>query len=297
VKILLSAQWYPIAIARYFELAFRARSDVQLITFGPTSGKSIPWGPEFNYPEHAFVPDIHTPVAPAAPMEWWFNSLAMDVDLVVQIDSTYFMDPPPNIPNVIIATDPHCINYDRQRVIADYFFNMQESYKREGDYILPYAYCAYTHYPEPDIEPSYDVVINGLQYKQRRIVAEILREKGRSVYSKLGDIWDDYRVATAKAQCVFTHSSQDDLIARVFESLAMKKPLVCNMVSALPRHFTDTVHLITFQSNDIYSAVRRVEDVLDHPDKAREMAERGYEKVKGETYDARVEEVLEVVGA
>jgi spore maturation protein CgeB len=40
-----------------------------------------------------------------------------------------------------------------------------------------------------------------------------------------------------------------------------------------------------------------VEDVLDHPDKAREMAERGYEKVQGETYDARVEEVLEVIGA
>ena len=77
----------------------------------------------------------------------------------------------------------------------------------------------------------------------------------------------------------------------------MKKPLVCNMVSALRRHFTDTVHLLTFPSNDMWSAVCRVEDVLDHPEEAAEMAERGYRKVKGETYDARVEEILEVVNA
>jgi len=296
MKLLLSAHWYPIAIARYFELAFRARDDVELVTFGPTSGASIPWGREYSYPQHAFTPDVETPVAPTAPMEWWFDSSCIDVDLIVQVDSTYYMTPPPTIPNVVVATDPHCINYDKQRVFADFFFNMQEAYLKPGDYPLPYAYCAYTHTPA-EVQPEYDVIVNGLQYTQRRVVAEILRGKHRTVYAKLGDIWDDYREATCKARCVYTHSSQDDLIARVFESLAMRRPLVCNAVSALPRHFTNTVHLLTFPSNDLWSAVQRVEDVLDHPEEAREMAERGWKKVQGETYDARVEELLEVVGA
>jgi spore maturation protein CgeB len=116
------------------------------------------------------------------------------------------------------------------------------------------------------------------------------------VHGKLGDVWDGYRLATAKARCVFTHSSKDDLIARVFESLAMKKPLVCNRVSALGNHFVDGVHLISFPSNDLWTAALAVESVLDRPEEAKEMAERGWKKVRGETYDARVEEVLEVIG-
>ena len=296
MKILLSGAWYPIAILRYFYLAFAARDDVEVVTMGPTSGARIPWGPQYNFPKYAFTPDIPTPFAKGMPMGFWDNGLGWDADLVIQVDADFHFLPYDHVPNVLIATDPHFADYTVQRQFATYFFNMQESYLEPGDIPLPYAYCAYTHYPE-ELQPEYDVVVNGLQYPQRRIVAGVLQDKGREVHEKLGDIWDEYRQAVCKARCVFTHSSKDDLIARVFETLAMRRPLVCNAVSCLRRHFTDTVHLLAFPSDDLRAAVYMVEEVLEHPDEAEEMAERGWKKVQGETYDARVEQILEVVGA
>jgi hypothetical protein len=296
MNILLSATWYPMCIALYYKLALEARDDVEVTTFGPTSGPRIPWGPQFYFPEHAVVPDIQTPVAAGSHMDRWCSTLDQ-FDLILQVDAAYHMLPPKEVPNALIATDPHCINYGKQRVFADWFFNMQKAYLREGDFLLPYAYCPRTHYPEPDIEPEYDVVINGLPYPPRRAMAEMLRSRGWAVKQGMGAIWDEYRIETALARVVFTHSSQDDLIARVFETMAMKKPLVTNYTSALTTYFMPPLDCMAYEPNDLDTALKQIESLLNNPEVAAAMAQDGRNAVNGHTYDARVKELLEVIGA
>jgi len=281
-----------MCIAAYFHEALRHRDGVEVITIGPTSGPKIPWGPEFFYPKYAYYPVIETPFASNLEMLHFLEGPYADI--VLQVDAGFFMLQPPSIPCAIIATDPHCLYYGRQRQIADFFFNMQPSYAQPGDHILPYAYCAYTHYPEPDIKPEYDVIINGLRYPSRVAMEHMLLDEGISVYAKLGDIWDEYRIATCKARVVFTCSSRDDLIARVFETLAMHKPLVTNRVSALEDFFTPGEQLMAFDSLD--EGKEQIKWLLAHPKEAEEMAQAGYEAVQGHTYDARVQEILEVTG-
>ena len=50
IKIVLSYAVYPMALAKYFEAALRARDDVELLTVGPYTGQSIPWNGGMTLP-------------------------------------------------------------------------------------------------------------------------------------------------------------------------------------------------------------------------------------------------------
>jgi hypothetical protein len=79
-----------------------------------------------------------------------------------------------------VATDPHALNYDRQRQLADFFFNMQTPYMENGDIYLPYAYDPTVHYPV-EIDKLYDVCMIGLHYPQRDQLVNHLIDRDLSV--------------------------------------------------------------------------------------------------------------------
>ena len=88
-------------------------------------------------------------------------------------------------------------------------------------------------------------------------------------------------------------SSLDDLNARAFEIPAMKLYPVMYGVPDMPK-FEFTRHAWTFGNMD--KAIEGVMWAKDNPDKAQEIAEQAYQAVQGQTYDVRIQQLLEECG-
>lgn len=294
MNIVLSGLFYPVAILRYFELALRRRDDVNLFTVGPYSGQWIPWSGGMNLPaKYAKAPDLPLPMNGTSyttvPVGFIEQRLPWQPDLWLQIDAGFYLrGKPARGKNVIVGTDPHCLNYDAQRALADTFYCMQTPYKQESDVYLPYAYDPVYHAPEKQ-EPAYDVCLIGLHYQQRsRLVAD-LRAQGVNVYYDLGPAFDEARALYNSAPIGLNWSSLKDLTARVFELLAMKRLAVVNRVPDLGLFFDDS-HLAIFDTHE--QAVEKVLYYLEHSSEAQKIAAAGYRRVKPHTWDARAETIL-----
>lgn len=187
----------------------------------------------------------------------------------------------------------NCLDYSKQREVADFFFNMHPVYSEGGDIPLPYCYSEFDHYPE-EVPQKWDVTVLGLQYMNRMLVAETLVKRGCRVYRKLGDIWDDYRRSLCSAPICFTWSSRQDAIARVYEGMACKRLVVCNRVPDLRKHFVEGEHFIGFSTAQ--EAVSQIEYYVDNPVFAEPIAEAGYRAVKPHTYTNRLRKIFEITG-
>ena len=303
-RVVLSGLFYPVAIMRYFESALENRDDVELITVGPYTENWIPWAGGMTLPEkYAKSPTIPMAkhmcgVGSANPNFLFTNPDMQDIDLWIQCDAGfYFTGKLPAKKQVHIATDPHVLHYDQQRVFADHFFNMQKFYiETKGlpsDIYLPYCASKYHHYKE-DVEPEYDVCLVGLQYQNRNELVAALRREGISVHYTLGLGMDEYRTAYSKSRVAISWSSLQDLIARVYEAGMMGLPLVSNVVPDLKEHF-DSRDLLTF--TDVGSAVSQVKWCLENMEEANKMGNEMKEKVYAHhTYDHRIEQIFDVVG-
>ena len=300
-RVVLSGLFYPVAILRYFEAALRARPDVELITVGPYTGTWIPWGGSMNLPEkYAISPTIplHKHMVQAGSVSAGFLSeqeLLDDVDLWIQCDAGWYFNTRPPAKHVVhIATDPHVLDYSRQRVLSDKFFNMQKFYSKPGDIYLPYAASRYHHYPV-DAEKEYDVCIVGLQYTNRNRLVDVLRSQGISVFYTLGLGPDEYREAYSKARVGVSWSSLSDLIARVFEVGAMGLPLVTNRVPDLPLHFIEDFDYLGFDT--VHEAVEKIKLLLDVDIVSKVNSDSLLNKVfMHHTYDNRIQQIFEEVG-
>jgi hypothetical protein len=285
-------------MSRYFERALQRRDDVELITIGPYTGNWIPWNGGMQLlPKYAKIPTISLPQSMIGQRSMPANMLKqydIDVDLWLEVDAGFFLDPAPD--NGIIAhvaTDPHALNYDRQRQLADYFFCMQTPYMKEGDIHLPYAYDPEVHYPE-DIPQSIDVCMIGLHYENRTNLVNRLVDKGLTVHYSIGSIFDEYRRYYNRSRVGINWSSLQDLNARVFELAAMGVPAVQNTVPDMKTFFVPGDHYFEFSNLD--EAVEQVMWAIKNPDDAERVAMAALRKVKPHTWDARVNQILETVG-
>jgi hypothetical protein len=221
------------------------------------------------------------------------NQLPQKPDLWIQIDADfYFEGRPQNGKNVIVATDPHVLNYDRQRTFADTFYSMQACYAKPGDEYLPYAYDPIWHAPEEQ-ERLFDVCLLGLHYAHRNLLVDRLRLNGVKVYYDLGPSFDEARTIYNQAPIGINWSSKDDLTARVFELLGMQRLAVVNSVPDLPRFFRDGKDLVTFTELD--EAVEKILHYLANEEQLKGIAKQGHRTVKPHTWDARVDQILEGV--
>jgi hypothetical protein len=164
IKVALVGIYYPLAMLRYFERALARRKDIELITIGPYTGTWIPWNggmtvlPKYDKPPTYPLPREFIRTGKTTSQIFMPKGEDADVDLWLEVDAGFYLDPKPKTGIVAhVATDPHALDYSRQRNLADYFFNMQLEYAIGDDIYLPYAYDPTVHYPM-DIEKCIMVI-------------------------------------------------------------------------------------------------------------------------------------------
>lgn len=299
IKVVLSYIHYPVSIGRYFHEALLKRKDVKVLSVGPYTGTSIPWDGGMQLPLlYLRPPDIHIDPqfignvrTPTMYIESRLREMGLHPDVWINVDAGFnFVRPKVGCQIANVFTDAHVLNYDFQRTQADINFNMHQAFSKPGDRILPYAASEIFHYPEEQ-EKIYDVCLIGLHYPERDRLVQALRGMGMKVYYDLGPAYHDYRELYAKSKVAISWSSKGDLIARVFETLAMKIPLVTDRVPDLPNHFVEDEHYKGFSS--FAEAVQKVRWCMDNYDDAIEMAEAGHRKVYAQhLYKYRVSTIL-----
>jgi len=303
LKVVVCGIHYPVSMMGYFIRALERRDDVELITVGPFTGNQIPWGGGMVI-DMKYVKTPTFPLSPQLIQAGKVSSQSLevinelrDVDLWLEVDAGFYIDPKPTSGIIAhVATDPHVLNYDRQRQLANYFFCMQTPYMKAeaGDFYLPYAFDPTIHFPEPNTEKVYGACIIGLQYAHRNVLVNVLRAHGISVYQNLGVVYDDYRRVYNQSKIALSWSSLLDMPARVWEAFGMGIPLVTNRVPDLSTFFVEDDHYLGF--SDASEAVTQVKKLLADPEMASHMADAAYRKaIASHTWDHRITQILETV--
>lgn len=295
LKVGISALHYPVTMARYFIDAFERREDVEVYTVGPYFGSYIPWNGGMNLPLR-YVKSPYLPLPNTAnkiPYEMVKSQMPQDLDLFVTIDAGWhFTTRPQAKVTALVQTDPHVLkqSYEQPAAYSDYNFCMQQIYMKPGEIYLPYGADTHWFYPE-EREMEYDVCLIGLHYPQRDRFVAALRSLGLKVYYDIGVVYDEYRELYNKSRVAISWSSLQDLPVRVWEAMAMKRPLVCNHVPDMDKFFKNSVHYMGFESLD--EAITDVQYLLNNPEEAEVISENAYGVVmNGNSFDDRVQQIL-----
>ena len=298
LKIVLHFRHFPVAMGRFFHWALKDLGH-QIFTVGSyLPGGKIPWGEQFAFPKYDWPPNLELPAQERYPISEVLKKVPFKPDLIIQAADVEWLEGKAPCPNVIIATDPHCIDYHPRLENADYFFCMQKCYMAGYDFPksfwLPYAYLPTIHKFMDLGPPLWDVVFIGLQYPQRVETLQRITDKGWLVFNSLGYIYKDYVDTYSRGQIAFNWSSQNDLPARFWEGLAMKRVVLTNRVPDLAEFdFEEGVDYLAFSDQD--EAVAKADYYLRQPELLLKIAENGYKKVKKHTYQARCKEMLKKI--
>ena len=302
-RILFLYMAYPFTLAHYFRHALEKRPDVELVTCGAYTGDWIPWGNGMTLPAK-YVKQVDLPLPRTVTLPSWGvieRKIGNEFDLVLNIDAGFHLnDKPDGIPYAVVGTDPHVFNdngwYDAVRTKADYFFNMQRYYMRDGDIHLPYACSPDHHYAMSNVEKRYDASLIGLHYESRTKLVSALRHRGMSVFYDIGQIWDEYRQTNNESTVGLNWSSLMDINARTFEMMAMMQVPVINRLPHLDElGLIEGQHYLGFDS--VQEGVEKTEWALAHPNQAHAIALSAHNLVhEKHTYELRVQQILETVG-
>jgi hypothetical protein len=131
---------------------------------------------------------------------------------------------------------------------------------------------------------------------------EELRKRGLRCHISTGPIFDEYRKIYSQSHIGINWSSLNDLNARAFETPMMSIP-VMNVVDDM-KEFLAFGYCNLFESyNDgqdksrwVQGAANVVMDVMDNLEERRKTNQVMRELLKGETYDARITQILHECG-
>lgn len=304
-RVLILARANPAWTQFYIE-AFRRVAEVRVA--GP------PLKPEVA--RRWFPTGVPATVAPDvsvdfdAPVNLRVVALAdFEPDLVVGI-SGLGGDPLPEsmsafaCPTAYITVDTwQCIlNYPESRQY-DYVFAAQREFVPRLNAIgarnvqwLPLA-CAPDHHYPIDTPPDADVAFAGSLvsdiHTRRRAVVEAVAARHRLALHE-NAFGDEACRLYARGRLGLNHCAVDEINMRVFEVMAMKRPLLVNRGPArngLLELFEDARDLVLYDGvDDVASVAARY---LADSDACRRIAHNGYEEVLSRhTYDHRVAEIL-----
>lgn len=298
MRILIFYRHFPVAMGRYIHWGLE-QAGHEVLSCGPYSKGTIPWG-DFEYPKkHWYPPDIETPDMPELEVDALFETIKQaklgKFDLLVSAADTYFLTGKAPIPHILIGTDPHVVDYRKHTDTKDAYVSMQKHYSIEGDIWMPYGFDPTIHQYLPDAPMTFDVCFIGLQYEHRKMALRAMTDAGYKVWSSLGHIYEEYVELYNRAPIAFNWSSKQDLPARFFEGLAMRRVVLTNRVPDLKEFkFIEDEDYLAF--DDIEEAVDKVKIVMDKPHLLDKIARSGYAKVQNHTYADRVKKMLEEVG-
>lgn len=301
IKVAFVSIFYPLMMGRYMLEALLRRDDVEIWTAGPYTGRWIPWAGGMNLPgEYVFQPNHPMPFGQGQPMvsfKMLEKQVPFEPDIWINVSSTLVTHGKPTKGKyVVIAADPHVLDYDKERSKADLFFNMQKPYMKPGDIWLPYGYDPIWH-SQTDIpweDREHDAALLGLNYANRTKLVGQLRGKGYDVAYDVGPCYDDARSIYHSTRVGLNWSSLQDTTARVFEIMAFGIAPVLNHVPDLDAMFTEGEHFMGF--DDVNEAVVHVGWCLNNPEVADKMGRQAREAVEPHSWDARMQTVLEEAG-
>jgi hypothetical protein len=307
MRVVVSYLGYPLTMATWFIRALQRRDDVELIRVAPFTGTWIPWSKPgqdprlgMNLPQkYVDQPEIALPQSMAnmhMHPEMLRDRLPKDIDLWIQIDAGWhFSVRPPAKCSILIETDPHVLKpwYQLPKSYSDFTFCMQDNYREPDEIFLPYAYDPTVHYPM-NLEKEYDVCLVGLLYPQRAALIDKLRSDGLSVFYDIGLIFDEYREVYNKSRIALSWSTLDDLPARVWEGMAMGNLVVTNRVPDLKHFFVENMDYLGFDT--IEEGEQQILNAMMDEELCRSISKNGCKTVQPETYDKRIQTILETVG-
>lgn len=292
MKILIHFRHYPVAMGRFFDWAFRDMGH-EVFSVGNYSEGKIPWGDQFNFHQYAFPPDHELPEM-NYPIEKLLSEIDFKPDVIFQAADTLFLTGNSPVPNCILMTDPHVVDYTPRFEFADLVFNMQKTYLKPGQIWIPYAYYPPIHRVLPNVEKKYDVVLSGLQYPERIETVEKMKAHGLNVFNGLGVIWDEYAELYNQAYMSLCYPSKNDLPARFWEGLAMRTLVLAKRIPELESTgFVDGKHYVGF--DDPEEAAKLAWYYHSHPKEAAAIAWNGWKKVKEETYYKRAQVIIKAI--
>lgn len=295
MKILMHHRHFPVSMGRYLKRALRklGHEVFSVGSIDPRGPEYVIWSPG-GYPQYVDAPALVTPEVPSYPLDEVLRSISFSPEAIIQMGDVTWLEGKAPVPNVIVMTDPHCVDYHPRLAHADLQICMQDHYRDlyPGSFWVPYAYDEEFHYFIPGEPREYDAVLIGLQYDNRVAVIERLRGMGHRVYRALGDLFHEGTRIYNRSLIAFNWSSRMDLPARFYEGLAYKRLVVTNRVPDLLRAgFQEGVHYVDFQSED--EAVEKCAFYIGHPELAQAIAERGYQAVQTKhTWRARAVQIL-----
>lgn len=298
IRVCLSFLVYPFSMATFFWRAFERREDIELFVLGPFTDNHIPWANGMKLPrKYVKVPDLALPPSLYMPPYSIVKSaLPWKPDLLLQIDAGFHFSTKPEAEIVAhIQTDPHVLKdfYKVPIEYSDYNFCMQDFYRDGNEILLPYAYDPEIHFHE-DREKIYDACLIGLHYEHRNALVKRLKDRGLNVYYSIGEIYDQYREKYNQSKIALSWSSKYDLPARAWEAWGMGLPLVINRVPDLKLFANEGEHYLGFDTVD--EADQQVMTLLTDKKFRDNLAKQGHENAKSETYDKRIQIILETIG-
>lgn len=293
MKILIHGRAFPVAMWRWFDWAFRDLGH-EVFSVGPHQGGYIPWDGGMTFVTHIFPPDHETPEVDY-PIKSLLEEIDFTPDVIIQAADTIYLTGKAPCLNVILKTDPHAVDYHPRLRYADHVFNMQDHYILPGETWIPYAYYKPLHkIMSQKRKLKHDVVFSGLQYDHRKEALEGMKKAGLNVLTTLGLIYEDYVEAYNGGLIAFNWSSKNDLPARFWEGLAMKRLMLTNIVPDMDKlGFKDGIHYVGFEN--VNDAVEKAKHYVEHPDEAMKIARAGYQRVKPHTYKARAQKMVKVI--
>lgn len=243
-KIVLCTAWYPISVGTYLLRAME-RMGHKVITVGPSSGEVQPWpgceGLRFPAPR-VDVPLQPGPVISTATMGR-LQEFVKDADLWVDIDGGYrapISTKRTLFPRIYINTDPHVSGFglapDSPR-LAEYAMSYQmQLYPGRGGW-LPYAADSEWFSPAvAPVTPDLEVAVPGAPYPDREDLAvELERAFGGCGFPVRGTYGKEHAAELKRAKVIVAWPLSTDLPMRVFEALAVGRPVVTRESASLER--------------------------------------------------------------
>lgn len=297
MRILIFYRHFPVAMGRYIHWGLE-QAGHEVISCGPYSKGTIPWG-DFEYPEEYWgPPTIELPDTPEWPVKDVFKTMKdhgiPPVDLLIQAADTYFLVGKAPVKNVLIGTDPHVIDYYPHLEHVDHYVSMQKSYSKPGDLWMPYAHDPEIHQYLPGTPIQFDVVFCGLQYPHRIDALKQINDAGFSVFCGLGMIYDEYVLTYNRGLVAFNWSSKNDLPARFWEGLAMRRLVLTNRVGDLGEiDLKEDRDYLAF--GDVNEAIDKLKIIINRPNLLGEIAKNGYVRSREHTYANRVKKLLKEI--
>jgi hypothetical protein len=129
-------------------------------------------------------------------------------------------------------------------------------------------------------EPEWDVLFAGTVNPETTPVRAAFLERLGAVLPGLEVLQGEFKYLFPRARVILNVAERGDLNFRVFEALAMEKPLLTPLTgNGLLDLFEDGRDLLTYAANDAADCATKARWLLDHPVEAEQMARSGLANV------------------